>query len=63
VAIRGVPMGWVNSVDLIQNFIRKFVFPLAKLIRAGKSGEIEGCLSPRPPLCAWTALTSSLDLK
>ena len=26
VAIRGVPMGWVNSVDLIQNFIRKFVF-------------------------------------
>jgi hypothetical protein len=49
VAIRGVPMGWVNSVDLIQNFIRKFVFPLAKLIQAGRFEEIEGCLSPRPP--------------
>ena len=23
VAIRAVPMGWINSVDLIQNFIRK----------------------------------------
>lgn len=26
VAMRGVPMGWINSVDLIQNFIRRLVF-------------------------------------
>ncbi len=26
VAIRAVPMGWANSVDVIQNFIRRFVF-------------------------------------
>ena len=24
--MRMVPMGWVNSVDIIQNFIRRFVF-------------------------------------
>ena len=26
VGMRMVPMGWVNSVDIIQNFIRRFVF-------------------------------------
>ena len=24
--LRCVPMGWINSVDIIQNFIRRFVF-------------------------------------
>ena len=26
VAMRGAPMGWINTVDLIQNFIRRLVF-------------------------------------
>ena len=31
VAIRSVPMGWLNSVDVIQNFIRRFVFQTCRL--------------------------------
>ena len=31
VAIRAVPMGWVNSVDLIQNFIRKILLGICKV--------------------------------
>ena len=31
VGIRAVPMGWINSVDLIQNSIRRFVFPTCKV--------------------------------
>ncbi len=34
VALRSVPMGWLNSVDLIQNFIRKFVFPICQILAA-----------------------------
>ena len=30
VAMRAVPMGWINSVDLIQNFIRRFVFKICE---------------------------------
>ena len=30
VAVRMVPMGWLNSVDIIQNFIRRFVFAACK---------------------------------
>ena len=31
VGLRAVPMGWINSVDLIQNFIRRFVFNLIRV--------------------------------
>jgi hypothetical protein len=31
VGIRAVPMGWTNSVDVIQNFIRRFVFQICKV--------------------------------
>ena len=31
VAMRAVAMGWINSVDLIQNFIRRFVFKICEV--------------------------------
>ena len=34
VAARIVPMGWLNSVDLIQNFIRRFVFNSCNISRS-----------------------------
>ena len=34
VAARIVPMGWLNSVDLMQNFIRRFVFNICKLSKS-----------------------------
>ena len=36
VSIRAVPMGWINSVNPIQNFIRRFVFRTCKV-----PGELE----------------------
>ena len=33
VAITVCPMGWVNAVDLIQNFIRNFVFQIVGVPR------------------------------
>ena len=38
VGMRMVPMGWVNSVDLIQNFIRRFVF---KTLGVSPESEIQ----------------------
>lgn len=31
VGLRAVPMGWINSVDLLQNFIRMFVLTLLEV--------------------------------
>ena len=42
VGMRMVPMGWVNSVDLIQNFIRRFVF---KTLGVSPEAEVQRAVS------------------
>jgi hypothetical protein len=45
VSMRAVPMGWTNSVDVIQNFIRRFVFQTCGLppdLEVRKDAPISG---------------------
>ena len=58
VGLRCVPMGWINSVDVIQNFIRRFVFgTCAVCVRHWRSHPIKLCLKETQQSSAWTVLT------
>ena len=58
VAARIVPMGWLNSVDLIQNFIRRFVFNSCNLSKGMEVREDR----PFPPKDAAVICMDGLDV-
>ena len=49
VGLRSVPMGWINSVDIIQHFIRRFVFGT---IGVNPSWEVQRGLPINPDAAA-----------